>query len=175
MSEVEKKKLILNIFPTNATVKYEGDAGKPNPSWIIDAYGEIPNVSWRTKENNFFYGKNAKDIFYFAMCYGKYHNDPVPITKKHGDIRLDAFTNSELWQMLSIGMAELAKENSEASTDFIDPKNANKILNTCMEYANGGIRGLKRLMENSSSNYFEGFENELDEVLEYYDKINADQ
>ena len=109
------------------------------------------------------------------MCYGKYHNDRVPITKKHGDIRLDAFTNSELWQMLSIGMAELAKENSEASTDFIDPKNANKILNTCMEYANGGIRGLKRLMENSTSNYFEGFENELDEVLEYYDKINTDQ
>ena len=71
--------------------------------------------------------------------------------------------------------AELAKENSEASTDFIDPKNANKILNTCMEYANGGIRGLKRLMENSTSNYFEGFENELDEVLEYYDKINTDQ
>ncbi len=164
MSVEEKKNELLNIFPRDAIVQYDSGV-----NGVKDAYSDHPELGWTSKTDNFFYEKKAKDIFLFAMCYGKHHNFQEKFTSskaRSGGIRLTAFDMPDLWLIMSIGIETITQEQPEPTLDFVEPENGRRILETCMEYANGGMKGLMRLMKENSGKDFEGFEGELDDILD---------
>lgn len=122
----------------------------------------------------FFEGKKLTDIFIYAMCLGKYHNESLPyeiddVTKKierRATIDLEYFANQPeyVWMMVAVALEETKDSKGNPTMDiFKEPK---KIIEICEGYANGGIGDLIKMAENVSvDDQFRGYAIKLRELI----------
>ena len=104
------------------------------------------------ERSSIFYNKRQIDIFLLAMAIGKMRNAKKAIRSPSQSIRRDALDEQEVWLMCCVALSD----DDAGLNTLADPK---KILKTCEEYANGGIKILIELENQSDSNnkQYEGF------------------
>ena len=97
------------------------------------------------EENSIFYNKRQIDVFLLAMAIGKELDAKKSLKKPSQTIRCDALLEEEVWLMCCVGLSE-----DDASLDTLaDPA---KLIRTCEEYSNGGIKKLIQIEKQSDPN-----------------------
>ncbi len=90
------------------------------------------------EKNSIFYNKRQIDIFLLAMAIGKKRDAKESIKTPSQSIRRDALNEQEVWLMCCVALSD----NDAGLETLADPK---KLIKTCEEYANGGIKILMQL------------------------------
>ena len=90
-----------------------------------------------TEPSSIFHNRRQIDIFLLAMAIGKMHNAKKVIKTPSQSIRRDALNEQEAWLMCCVALSD---DDDDAGFDTL--ANPEKIVRTCEEYANGGIKTL---------------------------------
>ena len=97
------------------------------------------------EENSIFYNKRQIDVFLLAMAIGKELDAKKPLKEPSQTIRCDALREEEVWLMCCVGLSE---DNASLDT-LADPT---KLIRTCEEYSNGGIKKLIQIENQTDPN-----------------------
>lgn len=108
---------------------------------------------------SFFYGKNMTNIFITAMALGYKKDSHAPVKKPSNTIPTAVFTKEERWLMISLYYITHPKAGVDA---LWEPE---QILKNAEEYANGGIKFLQMIYQDSEEP-LEALEEEFRKYLE---------
>lgn len=118
-------------------------------------YNKLKKVS-----DSFFFQRDMTNIFIAAMALGFHNNTPIPIKKPSNSIPTAVFTKKEKWLMISIYM-KVKRPSLDALYE------ADDILKTAEDYANGGIKYLDLIYQgNSFESPLENLEQEIRRLIE---------
>jgi len=174
MSNEEVKRIdvrdVRRFLATFGEIKVAYDGARPD---VRDFYDNVEGQ--KGIRGGFFEGKKLTDIFIYAMCLGKSHNESLDfeidkVTKKKDrratiDLKYFADQPEYVWMMVAVALEETKDSKGNPTMDiFQEPK---KIIEICEKYANGGIGDLIKMAENvSRDDQFRGYAIKLRELID---------